>query len=151
MSNRIFFFLSSQVITLYCPHFSMFGGNVPLVSLHLVFLSLSIYYKQCPLLMKIFIFFGLNLVLWWAIPPISIYSDVKQPGICCLLVLLQCFFSFFLVDFSLIRLFTNEVMALLNMKGKGKKDKMGIEDTNLFSAIKGMLDVIFFDTVMNEM
>ncbi|XP_049454792.1 uncharacterized protein LOC125902480 isoform X10 [Epinephelus fuscoguttatus] len=34
------------------------------------------------------------------------------------------------------RLFTNEVMALLNMKGKGKKDKMGIEDTNLFSAIK---------------
>ncbi|XP_038586453.1 uncharacterized protein LOC119911604 isoform X1 [Micropterus salmoides] len=34
------------------------------------------------------------------------------------------------------RLFTNQLMTFFNMKGKGKKDKIGIEDKKLFSAIK---------------
>lgn len=34
------------------------------------------------------------------------------------------------------RLFTNQLMIFFNMKGKGKKDKIGIEDKKLFSAIK---------------
>ncbi|XP_031155852.1 uncharacterized protein LOC116049943 isoform X3 [Sander lucioperca] len=34
------------------------------------------------------------------------------------------------------RLFTNNLMTLFNLKGKGKKDKIGLEDKKLFSAIK---------------
>ncbi|CAM4426990.1 unnamed protein product [Leuciscus chuanchicus] len=34
------------------------------------------------------------------------------------------------------RLFTNHLMTLFNLKGKGKKEKIGLEDKKLFSAIK---------------
>ncbi|XP_067285873.1 uncharacterized protein [Pseudorasbora parva] len=46
------------------------------------------------------------------------------------------------------RLFTNQLMTLFNMKGKGKKDKIPFEDKKLFSAIKAA--VMKWDTAATE-
>ena len=38
--------------------------------------------------------------------------------------------------FSWIRLFSNKLMMQFNLKGKGEKDKYGLENTKVFSVIK---------------
>ena len=47
-----------------------------------------------------------------------------------------------ILNFSGIRLFTNQLMGKFNLKGKGKQNKIGLEGTKLFSAIKGKLNIM---------